>query len=73
MAESDDYSSHFYGRIIWRSLGLSVLISAVGNTYTFNIYVELLLVPWLAALGFLLGDCLKHRSNTHNCEDRCRL
>ena len=55
MAESDDYSSHFYGRIIWRSLGLSVLISAVGNTYTFNIYVELLLVPWLAALGFLLG------------------
>ena len=55
MGESKDYSRRFYGRIIWRSLGLSVLIAAVGNTYTFNIVVELVLVPWLVLLGAMLG------------------
>lgn len=55
MNESKDYSRQFYGRIVWRSLGLSVLISAIGNNYTFSIYVELLLVPWLLLLGGMLG------------------
>lgn len=55
MGESRDYSRRFYGRIVWRSLGLSVLIGTIGNTYTFNIIVELILVPWLVLLGAMLG------------------
>lgn len=53
MLESKDYSRQFYWKIVRRSLGASVLLGVMVSTYTFSLPIELVLVPWLVALGML--------------------
>lgn len=46
-----DYSWQYYLRILAETVGISALIGTVGSTYTFGIWLELALVPWLVMLG----------------------
>ncbi|MBE0418403.1 MAG: hypothetical protein IBX63_11660 [Coriobacteriia bacterium] len=49
--DSKDHSRRYYRDLVLATLGFSAVVGTLGNTYTFSIPVELLLVPWLVLLG----------------------
>jgi hypothetical protein len=51
MMKSKDYSAAFYRALLLQTFAISAIIGVVTDTYTFNLPVELLLVPWLFLLG----------------------
>lgn len=54
MADTKDYSNWFFLKVAGASLGFSVIFGTFVDTYTFALWVELLLVPWLVALVGLI-------------------
>lgn len=47
--------SNYYHKVVWDNIKLTVFIEFITNIYVLNIWIELLLVPFMVMLGLTLG------------------